>query len=559
MIGVPALDPRTPAPAAPTPAAPASATPAPATPATSQAPVAPQGLRSTMIGMPSPVRAPATPEPSAAPAGASRLDRTQIGIGAPVVTAAHPAASSAASAGVASPAPHVAHGAPADAPRPFAGTLIGIAHPGIAPRQPGVESQAPRAPSAAPGAPASHEAPTDAASFLAQRDSNPQRDSSPAYAGSNAARTRRKKPFPWLFVGLAFAAAASAGAAVALLGKKKPELTVVSFDMTGDGRDRLLVRCRHCAPGSKIQWGSSSAPLVKDQAHLTAPSRLHVGPNTVTFQLLDASGKQRELDVTVPIAFRVETELDGRLSNPPFATVVVEAPDGAEVTVDGKPVVGQAGSFRAAVSLAEWTQGESRERVAIQRNVPVRVVDKGTARDSSARLQTSVASLELATPAPAHVLAQGPLVVSGHTDPGALVRVGIQTTKADASGDFLLAITQPRVGPLVIGVEKDGVVSRFVQLPIEATTTRADSNLEATTNVGAVVNFTGNLVETKIDRGRTIAVLDAESGCAAPPCLLRIQLGQAQSFAPSRTLYGVGQLTGHEPLRIRAAWIQSMP
>jgi len=492
-------------------------------------------FRGTMVGMPPrAVRAEALP-PEAPKAD---LGKTQLGYGAAVATPTPPAAGSSAAV---SPAP--APAADAEARPVFQRTLLGIATPGIAPTGAGMPLR-PARPSEA-GTTVAPPAPTHHVPSV-----HPPRSLPPSISARPTVHPLGLKP---AWIGAALLGAAAFGGGLALLQKKTPRLVVTAFEVTADGADRLVVRCDDCKPGWRLKLGTQTIALEGGTARLEPPTRLSVGANHLQVVLLDAAGQSvGALDLTVPVAFRVETDLEGRHADPPFAEVVVAAPPGSQVSIDGQPLPLTDGRARRALVLEEAT-GETSKVVPIAREVPVTVVAGSSTKRTVARVQTAIVPLELTTPGDGHVLSTGALTVSGRTLPGARVRVAVQEAVADKAGEFSLVLSAPGPGTLRVRAETDALVTRTATVELLSSRgAQAFVKDPATLALGANVEIGGRVVESRIAQGRTTALIETARGCAVPPCLLRVLHGQRVQLAPGQLVSARGQVLFLEPLTLRA-------
>jgi hypothetical protein len=409
-------------------------------------------------------------------------------------------------------------------------TLLGIATPGIAPLAGALPPPPPTTPLEAP-APELADFPIPPPPRLPSRT------------------TRAHRPV-WPWAALAIVGAAALGGALALFTKKSPQVSVTAFELTPDGADNLVLRCEACAAQAKLAIGKQVAPLVDGSARLRPPQRLHVGTNELEVSVLDATGSVVEtVKLAVPIAFRVETSLEGRHASPPFAEIVLQVPAGSRVEIGGVGVALVDGRASSRYELSE-AHGESRTEVAVSREVPVAVIQGSGTKNTVARIQATVTRLELNTPAQDHVLVAGPLVVSGTSSPGATIQAGELTTTAGSQGEFSLTVPSPVAGLLRLRAETPDKVTRSLEVRLLTEAENTPLPL-GPFQVGGNIEASGTVVESRISHDKTTLLLETSSGQP-----MGVVFGQRLTLPRGRSVRVRGQVLSLEPLKIRASQIQ---
>lgn len=533
---------------------PSAAAKPPGASSTAEPPAPARPFAGTMMGMPSPLApggghpkageaASPTPSPAAtspSPGGKSAaLGRTMVGMGTP----AQPLAPAPISPGPATPTePVLAPIAPEPAPqnRKFQGTLLGVARPGIAPSQ----FNAP--------------APPSAAALLPVRPADPQ---APSPAEVPFSSERVDKPFPitrpaWKSVAMivgAVAGAAALGGLFAVLSPKPVTVIVEEFSIDEDGNDQLKLKCDECPEGSKLVLGGVETPVRNKAALLTPPHPLALGRNELEFTL-KMNGESRDVKkVILPIAFRVLTKWTGLHEDPPFAEINVLAPDGSKVLIGGKEAPIQAQKAVRRIEFSAETSGEASKVTSIDSSFDVVVTVDGKERQTKAELKNGVAPLTLTSPAPIHQLGGKPVAVSGRTAPGAKVKIGSTEVQADDKGAFSHIIESPTAGKLAVTVSTDKFLSRRVEVELSGDAPRPPSAVSKFSEIepGAFVNLKANVIESRTAGGTTQALVEVETGCDAPPCLLRAVYGEPKKLPPNRTIALTGTVAGGNPLTVR--------
>jgi hypothetical protein len=257
----------------------------------------PKPLRGTMIGM-----APPTPPQEAAfPA----LDRT-LGL--------EPAAPAAANPEL----PNIKR------------TMMGIARPGIAPLNPGIEK--PHAETASPLPPLP---PVPAEPPVAQ----PWRPVPQPLGDPPPSGTARPLRIPAVAaVAIVGAAALLAAAGVAAFLYHERGAVEATLGTGSDGRDRLSLVCQGCAEGSNVRIGNARASFHAGRAEIELDQKLGVGNNKIAAELERRPGHADQVELSVPVDFRVRADTTGLSGAPPRLIVRVEAVPHAAVVVDGRPL-----------------------------------------------------------------------------------------------------------------------------------------------------------------------------------------------------------------------------
>jgi len=498
-----------------------------------------------MLGMPSPValEEPAAltsgkeqPVPAASPEKKRALMGTMIGMPSPVLPETKPTAA---------PQRTSSSGK-------FGGTLLGIAQPGIAPNEDYTKRPNVAAPPSA--------APPRLAASAAQ--SRPARQSTPA---SVPMGLPHKPPatFPttrptWHYVLLAIGGlivAASIGGLAALLGPQRATLKVDKFTIDNQGNDELSISCDECLDGTTISLGKIISHTKDGTAIVHPSSPLKLGKNTLNFRVSAPGGDVlRAKALVLPVAFRVQTDWDGRHEKVPFAAVTVAAPDDSTVQIAGTPFRLKDKRAVYRKTFGQAAQGEESKVLPLAFVVPIVVTVNGIKRETSASLTGAIAPLTLTSPAPLHQLNGKSVTVAGRTSPDATVMVGSTKVSAGANGTFSHTIDSPKEGELEVRAYTDRLVARRLRLKF---VTQANVPTDAVRKFkdiqpGLSVTLVGNVLESRVKNGTTTALLEVQTGCENPPCLLRAVYGAPIALKPNRQVrvFGTAASGSSKTLRV---------
>ena len=595
------------APAAPAaPAAPDAAPPADV--ATAPVPVPPQApapapahpVLRTMLGMP------ATALPVAPPRG--NLGSTMLHPGAP----SHPVAPVQAPGlhnaqktmlGVAIPGIAPTHGPPSqhhaghpgqhgpgDAPPPSMpvglrsqqSTMLGVAIPGIAPTHSGP-------PAHAPGTQQIHQHPAQQPHQLPHQHQQPRMPSQvqntalgvmapPELKIVPRPKTLIDEPLPvapqipqkrgmsaLTVVGIVFAVVLVLGGGgvvyVALRGGGA--LTAIP-QLDENGRESLKIGCPTCPDGTTVSLGASNATVTAGATVLPLPAPLSIGDNDLTVKIERPSGGRNEdVKVHVPVAYRVRADLSTLSLKPPVITVRVEATTGSTVTVDEQPItLDPTGRGSYAIDLSKETEGEG-EGKTFERKIPFAITPKGGKLESGQlTARTSIVPLALDAPGRELITDKASAAVSGQTRIGTILTIDGQSVPVDAQGRFGVRVELPAMGekPLEIMASAPPLAPRIVKVKVtrvaslDAASKGEDAqnpltydafSAETATKVGQKAVVEGEIIEARTTLGHTVLLIEDKKRCAkGASCLVRVGHGDDTKVARGDTVRVYGRILG---------------
>jgi len=515
-----------------------------------QAPPAPQAsppLR-TMLGMPArdlPAPAPnaAPVAPSSAPQAAAMppAQKTMMGVAIPGIAPLQPSA-------------------PVD-PRNLQsrqGTMMGVAVPGIAPTHGPSDPQPPRIPSqvqntalgiAAPYlAPVVPPPPPLADEPLPPPPQLPQQKGVPALA----------------LVGGLIALVLLVGGVGAFFALRSGGPLTAAPQLDETGRESLKLGCPTCPDGTVVTLGASSATVAASAAVLPLPAPLKIGDNDLVVKIdRPASGRDEDVKIHVPVAYRVRADLTTLAARPPAITVRVEATPGSEATVDGKPVpLDATGRGSYALDLSSEVEGPG-EAKTFEKKIPFAITPKGAAQETGQlTARTAIVPLALDAPGRELVTDKTTAAVAGQTRPGTVVTVGGQPASVDAQGRFGVRVELPPSGEKILDIMAASpplapriVKARVVRvgslgegaklLDAESPATFEVFGADPASKAGTKAVLEGEVLDARVSAGHTILLVDDRSGCAkGASCLVRVEHGDEDKVARGDVVRVYGRVNG---------------
>lgn len=522
--------------------APATAPPQPAAP---QAPA-------HAAGATQPFHAP--PQPAAPASSGGGLKQTMLGFAAPPVP--HPAQ--------AVPAPIAPSPAPANAAASARGgasplhqkTMLGVAHPGIAPRHAGAPTQAPPTAPSPDAAPPTPVAPMP--ELAQQRPSSSRRmpESDPSPPPKRAGIPRGAI----VLIAVAAVLAVTAGVVAFLWESPRPLVAEVALDERG--AEALNLRCEDCADGTVVTIGASKSTFAAKTARLSLAKSLEVGKNELTVSLQrPGMGRNEEVSLSVGIDYRVRGDLSPLADDPPRVKVLVQAVQGAAVVVDGHAVTLDAtGKGEYAVDVSRELEGPADTVAPFERKLPYTVTLPGSAAHTGdVTLRFGIVPLRIDAPGNGIVIEGETFMLSGHTLKEGRVSVGGRPITVDAEGRFAQLMNVSSVGEttIVVRAEAKDQAPRLVRVRVKRVASLKDTAAEfektaltdyrsvaSETRTGVPAALQGEVVESRLDGEVTVLLLDVKSGCEASPCLAKVVYGGRFDARRGADLGAYGTLAG---------------
>lgn len=553
----------------------------PETPVTAQMPaqvppVAPAPAKTsapaarTMLGMPATalpsVRAPEAPPPPPAAPPVGSASKTMLGVAIPGIAPTQGVTSTPAAAPTPAGSPP---GAPEGGARQLPskqGTLLGVAIPGIAPAGPagGAQPSPQGAPHVHSGVPTAYGMGAVAPVALPAPPivpPPPPLHDEPLPAGP-ALPAKRGVPAVAV-VAIVMVLLAVAAIVIALTMRGSPALTAQP-QLDDTGRESLRLECTTCPDGTIAKLGVSTATFTGTKTVLPLPVPLSIGENTLVIAIdRPASGRDEEVKIHVPVAYRVRADLGTLSGTPPSVTVRVEAVPGTQVQVEGKPLALDAnGKGAYAIDVTSEVSGPSDESKTIERKIPFSITPKdGKAETGELLARVVVVPLRIDAPGPLLYTERSNAPFAGQTKPGATVMVEGSAAAVDAQGRFGVRAELPAPGertflvvssapPLAPRTARLRVV-RVASLEAQAKELEAKGPVpfgvfskDPAANVGKDGLVEGEVVRASTDPSHAVLLVEDKKTCSGAPCLARILHGEEIKVQPGDTVRAFGRVNG---------------
>jgi hypothetical protein len=438
----------------------------------------------------------------------------------------------------------------------FKKTVMGVARPGIAPINPGAEKRPePSAPAPAPAPFQYSPAPIEPSS------PQPPLGEEELRVVPGSGRTRRI-PFG-AAIAISAAAALLTAAFVALLLYRSRGTLEAKVGLDGEGREQLELRCEGCADGATVRLGSASARFQAQKAALRLDRPLGIGDNQITLALERQPGKSEEVEITVPVEFRVRGDTEGLTQTPPKVSVRVEALPTSGVVVDGKPLaLDAAGKGRIELDVQKDLTGDDPQVKTLERKVSYSITPPGgTPQAGEVSIRLGITPLTLQAPGESIVIEGPTFVLSGRTAKNGVVTVEGRPITVDANGHFaqmmgvstagettiVARATAPDLAPRLVRMKVRRVASLAAEVAaLRGRATSAYSAISDNTDGkrGLAVLLDGSVVEARAESFSTVLLLDVSGGCPSAPCLARVTHGGKLNLEPGNGVTVSGTLLG---------------
>jgi hypothetical protein len=512
-----------------------------------------------------PANALETPKPQAAPAAAPAAAKVpaQLRVGQTIVGLAAGALPSAA-ASEKRPAPAAQ---PVVPPQPHAGTLLGVARPGIAPLAPGEDEQPsdpePDPPGYAPARELGATIGAAAAPGILEKaregraDRHRRRVVAPAIEGAARAKVARRSEERGSrrALALVFAAGTLALAAVLIavfLPSPPPLLARARAD--AQGHEGVELVCKTCPEGTKLTIEGVTGVTAAGVALIALPAPLSVGENRFKVAIdRPGNGRDETVNVSVNVAYRIRPDLGTLGAERPSFQILAEVAGKTTVTIDGRKMALSGGRGVENVDVTDECTGLAGEVKTLSRQVPYVVTpESGAPEQGAVNVAVGIVPLRLDAPvaigslAP-HVITDGPsFVLAGSTLKGAEVIAAGRPIPVHPDGTFAQVMNVSSVGATQIEVRArmPGMAPRLTQVRVRRVESLEKTAKELATSeppiafgdllaniagsVGKAVAFTGEVSESKKQGYETVMLLEVSSasGCTgAASCTVRLVQG----------------------------------
>jgi hypothetical protein len=465
--------------------------------------------------------------------------------------------------GMASPMADASAGAPPSVNRPGADhkkTMLGVAIPGIAPLAPGVpkEPLAPVDPAAgAPPAPwqGGYAPPPAAPAYQPPMDE---------YRPRSARPPEMPRPQMSAAIALVSGLVLAAGAAAFAFLWRSPAPLRAEARVDSNGADLLRISCANCPDGTELRVGQASAKVTGQVADLVLAAPLNVGENVFTVDVdRPAKGRDEKVALVVKIGYRIRPDLSALESDRPALRILVDGAPLAKMVIDGKPFdLGPDGKGKYDIDVTADCTGLADDAKTLERSVSYSVAGtNGAAEQGSVGLRVAVTPLHVDSPSSHAVIEADHFLLGGRTGRGGRLLAANEPVAIAADGTFTKTIPAREIGDhsLLLRATAPGQAPRMATIRVKrvdkladearefaaaAPLTFAELTADVNKHVGEPVVLAGEVVETRQQAAKNLALLDVVKGCPRPPCVARIALSAGNALTRGARLQVFGHVTG---------------
>jgi hypothetical protein len=361
------------------------------------------------------------------------------------------------------------------------------------------------------------------------------------------------------------------GAAVLLLYRSAPPLTAKP-QLDAQDNEVLHLQCESCADGTTVTLDGAKATFRANQTDLALAIPLKVGNNDIALTLdRPGAGRDEQVKLVVPLAFRIRADLSQIDAKPPTILVRVAAAPGSDVTVDKKPLtLDSSGTGSYAIDVSADTDGPTEDVRLIDRRIDYTIAPPasgGAAKSvapSSGQVTARVAVVPLRVDAPsAHAIVDvASFTVAGQTLAGGTVTVDGQPATVQPDGTFVAthaATTDP--ASIEIRASAPTHAPRSAHVTVKrATSFEAEAKAaeqaapppltydqiapDIASKVGQRAVIAGEVLEAPRVAGHQAIVLVSDTrACKAGPCLARVIASEDVKLARGQSVRAYGTVT----------------
>ncbi len=447
-------------------------------------------------------------------------------------------------------------------------TQLGIAHPGIAPLRldpptvpaGGIPVAAVQLP-APPVAPAVKTGPLLASPQISKTPSQAPTLVSAESDLQEKARTRSLRVAAITVVSLAAVLAIAIVVLALAIRARGPVQAEVGLD--GQGSEVLTLTCGGCDDGTAVTLGAEEATFRSHSAEIPLRGKLQVGDNELTLTLRYPDGRSEDVDLTVPVDYRLSTSLEGLAGTPPSVQVRIAANRETAVVVDGHPVaLDDDGHGVTEVDVSQSLTGPATAVTRLDRTIPYTITPPNEEPEhGELTVRIGVVPLVVDAPGDSITIDTANFWLAGRTLKGGTITVGGRPITVDPEGRFaqLMNVSSAGETTIFIRAEAKDHAPRLVPLRVRRVTDlRAEAkrmSAQATRSYATLaeglsakqdwqVMLEGKIAELRTSNHTTVLLLDVKQGCAKAPCLIRARLGAKLAATSGDTATIVGRVSG---------------
>ncbi len=343
----------------------------------------------------------------------------------------------------------------------------------------------------------------------------------------------------------------------------------------GQNGEMLEIEVPGAEAGTRVRFGGHEEALEAGRVRFPlSADDLRLGDNRLTVDVVAPGGSVESRTVELHLEMRVRADLGPLANAPPAIEVIVEAPAGSEVTLDGEAleVDGSGrGSRRFEIDGADASAEGMVEHVVRYRIHP----PEGEDSQGELRTRIPLTSLQLDRPGTSVVTEQASVEFAGAVAPGATVTIAGHTVPV-TEGRFVHPYAIPEVGEQTVEVvaRVAGRAPRVQQVQIrrvadlEAEAASFEHNAELTyarisqnpaTYRGQAVRFEGLVYNVDVRNGGSILQILVRDCPEGDQCPLWVTFPMATEIERRQRVRVFGTVAGEQQFRSQSGQIRTVP
>lgn len=343
----------------------------------------------------------------------------------------------------------------------------------------------------------------------------------------------------------------------------------------GESGEVLEIEVPGAEEGTRVRFHGEEQPLEAGVARFAlSADALSLGDNELVVDVISADGDVESHTVALHLEMRIRADLGPLANVPPALDVIVEAPSGSEVSLDGEPLELDAqgrGSRRYPIDGAEASAEGMVEHVVRYVVQP----PEGETAQGELRTRIPLTTMQLDRPGTQVITDRDTVEVAGAVAPGTTVTVGgeevevqmgrfLHRHRIESLGEHTLEVVAraPRKAPNVVSIS----IRRVEDLAEEAAGFEYDEELtyariaqNPATYRGQRVRFEGLVYNVDVTRGRSVLQILASDCPRGERCPLWITYPAATDAELRTRVVVLGTVAGEQQFRSQSGRIRTVP
>ncbi len=343
----------------------------------------------------------------------------------------------------------------------------------------------------------------------------------------------------------------------------------------GEEGEQLEIEVPGAEPGTRVRFHGEERALEAGIARFElSADDLRLGDNELAVDVVGPDGDVDSHTVSLALEMRIRADVGALSAVPPAIDVIVEAPPGSQVQLDGE-----------ALELDERGRGQRRYPIDGTEASAEGMVEhlvryvvhppEGETAQGELRTRIPLTTLQLDRPGAQVVTDQASVEVAGAVAPGTTVTVGgadvavqmgrfVHTHAIEGLGESTLEVIArapgraPNVSRIAIRRVED-LEAEAASFAHNAELTYARIAQNPTTYRGQRVRFEGLVYNVEVSRGRSVLQILAEDCPAGERCPLWITYPAATDAENRSRVVVLGTVAGEQQFRSQSGQIRTVP